>query len=205
MGEESAGRAGFAGQAGEKEMIKYLTRFFILCSLFFVMIGCGYTTRSMISNKFTTITIVPFVNKIDISREGDIASRYKVYLPQLETDITKAVVDKYLFDGNLKPTDKESASLTLKGELVDFRRDAVRYTENNDVEEYRISIAVNLTLWDNVENKLLWEENSFTGDASYFVAGFAPANAPVTSEDSAVTNALQDLARRIVERTVEQW
>lgn len=173
--------------------------FLIVCSLS-LFAACGYTTHSIIRDKFRTIHIKPFVNKIDITRETDTATRYKVYKPMLETDITKSVINKFLFDGNVKPVAEDSADLLLKGELVEFRRDSLRYTNNNEVEEYRINLVVNLSLWDRKENKLLWEEKNFTGDATYFVSG-----PQAKSEDSAINDALSDLSRRIVERVVEQW
>jgi hypothetical protein len=162
--------------------------------------GCGYTTRSMIAEQFKTIHVVPFVNKIDITMENNAASKYKIYKPGLETDITHAVTNKYLFDGNLKPSGSAVADLTLKGELVEFRRDPLRYTDNNEVEEYRINIVVNLTLFDNRTQKVVWEAKNFTGDTTYFARG-----AVAKSDDVAVNDAVKDIARRIVERTVEQW
>jgi len=121
----------------------------------------------------------------------------------LESDVTKKVTNKFLFDGNLKPVKEENADLILKGELVGFRRDPLRYTDSDEVEEYRINIQVNLSLWDTKENQLVWQENNFTGDFTYFTS-FSTAGTP-RSEDAAVNDALDDLARRIVERTVEQW
>lgn len=171
-----------------------------LTFLFFAFTGCGYTTRSMISSKFRTIYIVPFVNKVDITSDVYSSNKYRVYRPMLETEVTRAVNNKFLFDGNLKPAKQELADVVLKGELVEFRRDPLRYTENDEVSEYRINVVVNISLWDNRENKLIWEENGFTGDFSYFTTGSL-----ARSEDSAVTDAINDLARRIVERAVEQW
>ncbi len=197
-----------ATDTGEEEMKKMslLKKSILLVtsySLLVTIMGCGYTARSMISDKFKTIYIVPFVNKIDITKETDAGYKYKIYRPMLETDITKAVTNKYLFDGNLRPAKSGSADLILKGELVEFRRDPLRYTDNNEVEEYRINIIVNLSLWDTKENKLVWEENGFTGDFTYFTS-FTTSGTP-KSEDVAVNDAINDLARRIVERTVEQW
>lgn len=166
--------------------------------------GCGYSTRSMISDKFRTIYVTPFINKIDITKETDVAAKYKIYKPLIETDITKAVINKYLFDGNLKPVRQENADLTLKGEVIEFRRDPLRYTDSDEVEEYRINLVVDITLWDNKENKIAWEEKGFTGDSTYFTT-FAPASVEKKSDDTAVSDAITDLARRIVERTVEQW
>jgi len=189
---------------GEKE--KMTRKIFLLVASYWLatsLTGCGYTTRSMISDKFRTIYVVPFVNKIDITQEGYTGSKYRVYKPRLETDVTKAVSNKFLFDGNLRPTREELADLILKGEVVDFRRDPLRYTDSDEVEEYRINIVVNLSLWDRKENKLVWQENSFTGDYTYFTS-YATVGTPKT-DDQAVVEAINDLARRVVERTVEQW
>jgi len=177
----------------------------ICCLLTTVLTGCGYTTRSMIYSKYKTIYIAPFLNKVDITQEAYTANKYRIYRPMLETDITKKVINKYLFDGNLRPLKEDQADVVLKGELIEYRKDPLSYTsDNQNVTEYRINIYVNLSLWDKKENKLLWQENSFNGNYSYFTS-FASGNVVVVSDDTAVTNALEDLARRIVERTVEQW
>ncbi len=186
---------------GEEKMNKRKT--FLLVAgylLISALAGCGYTTRSMISDKFKTIYIVPFVNKIDITNEVYTGREYKIYRPMLETDITRKVTNKFLFDGNLKPTREESADLILKGELIDFRKDPLRYNENDDVTEYRINVVVNITLWDRKLDKQVWQENGFTGFVDYFTSGYQ-----AKSEVAAITNAIDDLARRIVERAVEQW
>jgi len=176
----------------------------IFCLL--TIAGCGYTTRSMLSGKYSTIYITPFLNKVDVTQEAYSNNKYRIYRPMLETDITKKVIDKYLFDGNLRPIKEESADMILKGELVEYRKDPVGYTsDNNNVTEYRINIYVNLSLWDAKENKLLWQENNFNGNYSYFTSYASGSNVIIVSEETAVTRAVEDLARRIVERTVEQW
>jgi len=177
----------------------------IFCLLTAALSGCGYTTRSMLSGKYRTIYITPFLNKVDITQESYSAGRYRIYRPLLETDITRRVINKYLFDGNLKPVKEELADLVLKGELVEYRKDPLSYTaDNSEVTEYRINVYVNLSLWDTRENKLVWEENRFNGNASFFTS-FASGNVIKITEDAAVNNAIEDLSRRIVERTVEQW
>ncbi len=180
------------------------SRFTQIALFTFIISGCGYTTRSMISDKYRTIHIKQFINKIDITREADAASKYKLYKPNLETDITKSVIDKFLFDGNLKPVKEENADLVLKGELAEFRRDPLR-TENDEVQEYRVNIVVNISLWDKKEDKLAWQENNFTGDFTYFPFSSTLQNVVKKGDDQAVNEAIVDLSRRIVERTVEQW
>lgn len=165
-----------------------------------ILYGCGYTTRSMIKGEFKTIYITPFANKINITDETSVANKYKIYRPHLETELTQAVINKFVFDGNLKVSEKDSADLILKTELVELRKDPLRYTENNEVEEYRINIVVNVSLWDRLKDKMVWQELGFTGDITYFITG-----QQAISEEAAVTAGVKDLARRIVERTVEQW
>lgn len=169
---------------------------FVSCAVLLVA-GCGYTTRSMIASKYHTIYVQPFSSAIDITRESDVGNKYRIYRPGLETEITKTLTNKFLFDGNVRPSGKDASDLELKGELVEFRRDPLRYSASDDVEEYRINLVVNIGLWDKKESKLLWEEKNFTGDTTYFPA--------TKSEDAAIKNAFDDLARRIVARVVEEW
>src|SRR3989338_6258208 len=126
------------------------------CVLVVLAAGCGFTTRSMISDEYRTIYIAPFVDKIDITKEADAASKYRIYRPMLETDVTRTVSNKFLFDGNLKPIAEEDADLVLKGELVDFRKDPLRYDDNNEVSEYRVNLAVNISLYNRKTAALLW-------------------------------------------------
>jgi outer membrane lipopolysaccharide assembly protein LptE/RlpB len=168
--------------------------------------GCGYTTRSMLQGKYNTIYVAPFLNKVDVTQETFSENKYRIYRPMLETDITKKVINRYLFDGNLKPVKEPAADLVLKGELIEYRKDPLSYTANTEnVTEYRININVNLSLWDAKENKLLWQENNFNGNYSYFTADNPNASSVIVPEATAVNNAIEDLSRRIVERTVEQW
>ena len=162
--------------------------------------GCGYTTRSMIFGEYKTIHVEQFINKIDITTDSLAASKYRIYRPMLESSLTQAVIDRYLFDGNLKPGTAKSADLILKTELVEFERAPLKYTSDDEVQEYRINLAVNISLRDTKTDKLIWEEKHFTGDTTYYTTG------PLAkSEDEAVSLAITDLSRRIVERTVDQW
>ncbi|MFZ5800337.1 MAG: LPS assembly lipoprotein LptE [Candidatus Omnitrophota bacterium] len=169
--------------------------------VFWIMLlsGCGYTTRSAITT-YRTIYVEPFKNKITYTDEYAEQRKVLDYFPLLEVKITTATVDRYLFDGNLKVVKEENADVVLKGELLGYDREVLRYDDNNNPLEYRINLVVSLSLWDRKENKLLWQESRFIGDTSYFTSGSL-----AKSETAAVNDAVTDLARRIVERTVEQW
>lgn len=182
-----------------------LRGFFLLLPFYFslfTLIGCGYTTRSFVAPSIKTIYIEPFANKIDITSELSEHRKYKTYFPLLEAKITRAVVDRFVFDGNLRIGKPETADIVLKGELLDYAKDALRYatSDNSTVEEYRLSLAVNISLVDRKENKILWEQNNFVGDTTYFTSGSS-----AKSEETALSDAVKDLARRIVALTIEEW
>ena len=61
-------------------------------------------------------------------------------------------------------------------------------------------LVVNVRFIDQTNNTMLLEEDGFTGDTTYLALG---ANAE--TESTALDRATTDLARRIVERTVENW
>ena len=171
----------------------------VACSLF--LSSCGYTTKTIVNVDFKTICVVPFVNKVDITSESSNVNRIKSYYPLLERDITNAVVNKLVSDGNLRLAKEDQADCVLSGELIDYRRDALSYNiDNQTVLEYRINLVVNMKLWDNKQNKLRWEENGFTGESTYYATGAA-----AKSENSAINDALVDLSRRIISRVVEEW
>ena len=169
------------------------------CVIGLGLAGCGYTTRSLITKDYQTIYVGPFVNKIDITSDTSVARRYKTYYPLLENDITRKVISQFILDGNLRLAKKEDADLILQGELTGYRRDALAYTgvDDKEVEEYRISLVVSLKLHDTSQQTFLWEVNNFVGDTTYF---------PQTkSESSAISEAVNDLARRVVDRVVDIW
>ena len=163
--------------------------------------GCGYTTGgATLPAGVKTIHVDHFLNKIDITAEVSTRRVYQVYHPLLEVDIRDSVIDRFLFDGNLRIATENKADWILKSELIEFRRDPLRYTDDEEtVLEYRINIIVNLSLWAR-EGDLVWEQKNFVGDTTYFTQGSSSI-----SEATAIDKAITDLARRIVERVIENW
>jgi hypothetical protein len=141
-----------------------------------------------------------FKNGINVSAEQSNARMYMGYRPGMENELTRAVIDKFLFDGNLSVGPAQNADLILRGELIDYKRDALRYDANNNIEEYRIKLIINIELEDVKAGKIAWREKGFSGETTYRTGGTY-----VKSESVAIQDAIQDLARRVVERTVEAW
>ncbi|MDD4957639.1 MAG: LPS assembly lipoprotein LptE [Candidatus Omnitrophica bacterium] len=168
--------------------------------------GCGYQYGSILPAGQDSIHVDNFENKIGAS--GDVSDKRASYSyrPGLEIDITKAVIQEFIFDGALKIKSSDNADLILTGELVDFRQYPLSYNEDQedndrrDVEEFRMQIYADIALSDNKTGKVLWKERSFMGRYSYTVVG---PNAE--SEETAIGKTVKDLADRIVERVVEDW
>jgi hypothetical protein len=162
--------------------------------------GCGYTTRPGIAPHLHTIAISPIINKIDLARLPTNNERFPIYRHGMEIDLTNAIIERYQFTGLLRPPRPDNADCRLDGELIEFRRDALRYNASQQVEEWRLNVVVNLKFTDLTNETVLWEEPGFTGETTYFALG------PNTeSESAALGRAITDLARRIVERSVENW
>jgi len=179
----------------------YLRKFAaILILIVFFTAGCGYTTKSLLPSDLKTIYVSNLVNKIKVTDEASDTRMYRGYRPGMELETTRTIRDKYLSDGNLKIAGPDTADLILTGDLIDFRNEALRYDRNDDVEEYRVRLVVNIEMKNAKDGKVRWTEKNFAGESLYRTSGTL-----VKSETAAIKEAAEDLARRIVERTIEEW
>lgn len=176
-------------------MINKTFLFIMLVGL--TLTGCGYTTSSALPGHLKTVYVDKFENQIDYT--SDFGQR-NLYFPLLEVDVRDAVIDRFLFDGNLDIEQSGNSDLTLKGVLTGYKRRALRIDDNDDVEEYRVYVTVRLELWDNVYDEPMWTQTNVSGEATYFLSG---PNA--SSEEAAVEEAIEDLARRVVAKVIENW
>jgi len=161
--------------------------------------GCGYTTKTVLPDNIKTMHVDIFKNGIDVAKEVSGKDKYEVYRPNLEVDLRDAIVNRVFLDGSLKMAGKDSADAILEGKILQYRKDPLRY-ENEVVQEYRISIVCDIKLVNQNGSKVLFEEKNITGDATYFTTGVLQK-----TETSALSDAMSDLARRIINRIVENW
>ena len=164
-----------------------------------VVAGCGYTTKSLLPENIKRLHVPPVKNGIDITSEITDKTPFRAYRPGLEVELTNAVINRFIFDGQLKIADDEKSDARLDVTLLDYRRDALRYTKGEDVQEYRLSITVEASFVQKSDGKVLWHER-LTGDTTFFLSG-----PRAITEDEASGKAIDDLSRRIVERTIEYW
>ncbi len=155
--------------------------------------GCGYTTKTVLPRNIKTIYVETVKNKLTVE---DIYA----YQPGLEMDITNAVIRRLQQDGILKVVEQKKADAILKTDLLSLEQEGLRFDQLESVKEYRLFIVVALKLVDAKTGELLWEEPNFTGDTEYFVSD-------VTSlgEQKAALQAVDRLAKNVVDRIVEDW
>ncbi len=175
----------------------------LICGLLSVICclstGCGYTFRGNLPAHLKTLYVQPFINRVDFTSEPTNLNRYKIYRPRMELDITNEVIDRFQIEGNLRPAGPDQADAFLVGELVEFRREPLRFAQTGNPEEYRLSIVANVEFRDLRKQAVVWREQ-VVGDTTFFERGSL-----AEAEAAAIGRAIEDLARRIVERTIEDW
>lgn len=168
----------------------------IIIFLCLIVSGCGYTTGSLLPSNYRTINIDAFRNKTGHLSED----ARELYIPLLENKVRDSIIVRFQNDGHLKVERKGQTDLLLKGDLTRYEREELRIDNDQNVTEYRIRITVNIALYDGVDAVEIWKESSFAGEATYYLSG-----PQAKSESAALEEALTDLSRRIVERTLENW
>jgi hypothetical protein len=168
-------------------------RFLLIGFVLVAISSCGYTQKVQLPDGIETIYVPNFKNEIP---QGD---RYS-YEAGLEIDVTNGVIDELIFDGNLRVVTEEKADAVLEGAIIGYQQEALRYNEIEGVSEYRLFLVTRLVLRKVDTGEILWQENHFTGDTSFFIEG---TNA--VSERYAADEAIKDLAKKIVSRIVEDW
>ncbi|MBF0478328.1 MAG: hypothetical protein HQL26_02495 [Candidatus Omnitrophica bacterium] len=180
--------------------MKRLMGFLIALGFLSAAAGCGYTTAGALPSNYHTLWVKNFENKVQFTTDVGQSN----YFPLLEVKAHDAIIRRFLFDGHLKGAHEDSADLILTGVLKSYEKKPLRFTDNEDVQEYRVYITVALELTERETGKVVWTEPSFTGEGTYLLQGTVSPNV-AGSEQGAVDLAIQDLANRVVERTIENW
>ncbi|MFH1772173.1 MAG: LPS assembly lipoprotein LptE [Candidatus Omnitrophota bacterium] len=168
-----------------------------LLALVFASGGCGYATTGYIYNE-KKIFITPVTNEVDITSEARKYSEYRSFPVLLEKKLTNTLIDKFNTYGRLKVVSQEAGALKLGCTVKDYRKEALRYTDGDEVNEQRLWLDVYIVLTDS--KGVVLKEGTESGKASYFLSG--PQS---KSESAAQKDLIDDTARRIQEAVVEEW
>lgn len=155
--------------------------------------GCAYTQEAKLPSGIKTIAVRTFKNEIPPKEQF-------AYRPGLEIELTNAIIDRFIFDGNLKVVDESKADAVLEGAIISYEQEGVRFDRLESIEEYRLFLVIRFKLLDRRANLAILEEPNFSGRAEFFVS-----RSPANVRRAAANTATFDLARSLVDRIVEEW
>ncbi len=148
--------------------------------------SCAYTVKSILPEHIKKVTVTTFKNN--------------TFHYGLEDTLTDAVIREFIVDGRLRVGRAKTADALLSGEITRYDREPLSYDNENIVEEYKIRIMVDITFKDLTTAEALWKEKEMEGEATYSVR-----IEPIETEQEGLERAIEELARRIVSRTIEGW
>ncbi len=153
---------------------------FLLCA---ALLGCGvYSFSSSSLGGVKSVSVPEFENK---------SLQFG-----LQQDLTQKLIDRFIQDNTLKVVAAADADAILRGEVVRYERTAYTYDKSDNVSEYKVNIYVNFVL-ERKGGKILLERQNLLGWGVYDAAS--------ETEDDGRLEALDKLARDIVDETTKSW
>ena len=124
--------------------------------------------------------------------------------PQLVEDVTDAVIDAIIANGSMKIASEFRADAVVRGIIIDVIEEPDQFSRDEQAQKFIIRVLARVTFFDRVKNRPLWEEERLEGWARYDATGSVSEGDPV-SRDDAMGDALDMLAKEIIDRTVTGW
>ena len=120
--------------------------------------------------------------------------------PNLGVELSDVIIFALQTDNTLKVVDEAGADSIISGRVARYARREVSTTQNLTVDEYQVQIAVVLTFTVRATGEKIFENRRFTGTGNYVL------NDPQgTSEQTARSEAVEEIVRDILAQVVEDW
>ena len=133
-----------------------MSRFLFLVAVTFVaglLAGCY---------SFTASTLPSHIKTVQIHEVED-----KTLDPVLANNIHTAVVDMFKKNAGGVRLVNENANADFEMTLLSYTNKPENYNSNSDVETYRVSIRVSVKFYDNVKERIIYENKSLSADGTY--------------------------------------
>lgn len=179
-------------QKSETGNHKWRSMFLLFAALPALLTACGYRIAGKGGNmpgNISTISI-PFLKN-------------QVQKPDIETIITTALVDEFVKSGIVKVAEKD-ADAVLSGAVTGYNLAPVSFNRNDVIQEYRLTIKLEISLVRKSDGKVLWEDKNIT-DYEDFKVTSADVNATKSAELDVIRKMARDTARLIKERMLEEF
>ena len=151
--------------------------------------GCGYSFHGTLPSHIQTIAVSIFENR--------------TLQPNVDSIITRAVVQAFATDGRLRVVRRADADALLEGQIVGYSVGAIAYDQSLNIQAYRLTVTLSLTMRDLRRNTLLLNQAPVSEQADFRVAGSVATT--IDLEESALTRAADVIARNIVSYAIQRF
>lgn len=167
-----------------KYCLKVALAFLWLCTLT-VLSGCY---------SFTASTLPSHIKTVNIHEVDD-----KTLDPVLANDIYTAVVDMFKKNAGGVRVIKSEANADFEVTLLSYTNKPMDYNSSSDVESYRVTIRVGVKFYDNVKERIIYENKSLSAEGTYDV------QANETEDRHGQTRAIEKLQDLIITNALAKW
>ena len=151
--------------------------------------GCaGYHVGPVSHRNFNSIAVPMFPNR--------------TLRPQLEAQITNAIIKRLQQDGSLRVTSEANADVVLTGSIIHYQRDPLRSlrTDTGVPREYEIAITVRVEARDHRTGEVVLKTTDVIGKSDVFI-GVDQQSA----EEQVLPLIADDIGYRVMKLLVENW
>jgi hypothetical protein len=151
--------------------------------------GCaGYHVGPVAHRDFNSIAVPMFRNR--------------TLRPQLEAQISNAIIKNLQQDGSVRIQSEPNADVVLNGAVVRFQRAPLRslHTDTGVPREYEITIAVRVEAKDRRTGEVVLKSTEITGKSDVFIG-----EDQQSAELQVLPLIADDIARKVVGLLVESW
>lgn len=113
-------------------------------------------------------------------------------------DLTEEVTNAIIRDGTMDVVGEFQADAVVRGTIVDVIDEAEAYSRETSAEQFRIRIYADVSFYDRRKSSVIWEQPRMEGEATYDAGDLA-------ARSDAISEALEMLAREIIDKTVSGW
>ena len=150
--------------------------------------GCGYSLRPSLPPGIHTVHVPTLINR---TQE-----------PGVEDFLTQALIQALVTSGLARiAANAQEADGVLEGTIVEYSLVSLAFDRTANVTQYRLQIALQLTLKDRAKNKVVWKQDRISERADFPVSG--QVTTTLVREQDAVKRAAVDVSRAIISLAFE--
>jgi len=157
--------------------------------------GCGvYSASSGRVDQSIKHVTIPFLE--NLSSE-----------PNIEIELTEAIIDAIQADNTLKVVDDDAADSILSGKVLRYRLKEAFASAQLQVDEYTVQIMVELDFTVKATGEKIFAKKRLTGTGNYILNppdGSDPGDAGLNESD-ARAEAAAEIVREVLALVVEDW